>query len=94
MERTSQAGMRKREVIEPRHVPSPEGDAVVFAEANRRPTYTCVGSPRRGPRAWHARRGLAVNMGSPVSWARSALGPLQGVKSETGLMGSRMAEAP
>jgi hypothetical protein len=86
--------MRKCKVIEPRHFLSPEGDAVGSAEANRQPTYTCVGSPRRGLRAWHARRGLAVNMGSPVSWAWRALGPLQGVKSENGLMGSRMAEAP
>jgi hypothetical protein len=86
--------MRKREVIEPRHPLSPVGDAVIYAEANRRLTYTCVGSPRRGLRAWHARRGLAVNMGSPVSWARRALGPLQGVKSENGLMGNRMTEAP
>jgi hypothetical protein len=84
--------MREREVIEPRHLYIPEGDVFMFTEANRQPTYTCVGSPRRGLRAWHVRRGLAVNMGSPVFWAGSALGSLQGVKSENGLMGSRMAE--
>lgn len=80
--------------IEPRHPFRYQcGDAFGYAEAYRATTDACVVAPWRGPRAWHVKRGLAVNMGSPGSRGRRQQAQRQGVKTKRKPVGVRMAEA-